>query len=614
MEMETCMAGRQGDRMYRPGVARWLAVLFATVLVLGLSSPALAQDSGDEATPILLGQLATRQMANGEHAKFVVEAPEDTHYVITSGDDAEAAKFDLIVTDEDGKTVYDDVFGTVELDLDKGDYTLEAIATDDGILSLFVTAEIGDMTDDYGRSGDLETGGYYTEADVDGARYAQLRVPRTDYWQRVFVNLSGDEGDSFNASVSGEDAYASISDSSTEGPLTFWSKGGRYDIQASPNNDSAKSMTVVVLLSGPVRELAVGESTPANFSAGSLDTVWSVDVEEPGRIVTIEAQADPDVNADVDLDMAVSFNPTMETWTSYNSGTDEKVTFIAPAAGSYYVRLYTSDPLENDVPYTISATVGDVAPVLSSGQREWGSVEPGESQLYALKVDKPNQFVTILMASNTDEDVDLGAIEVGEDGTYLSSNNSSNLGASEMVAIPVSDPGLFEITVNGAYLSEPANYVLLARVESAGDIGAQWATDATASSQYGEDSYSAKQATGEPNVEAAADNPLAWASMDPDGGEETIELIFDHPVRPTGVNIYESFNPGAITRVEAQDLDSEAWETLWEGDSATDELMQVFSPSFDEPSFHTQRIRLTLDTSVVPGWNEIDAVQLLGAP
>ncbi|HYF50889.1 MAG TPA: hypothetical protein VEJ63_15850, partial [Planctomycetota bacterium] len=48
----------------------------------------------------------------------------------------------------------------------------------------------------------------------------------------------------------------------------------------------------------------------------------------------------------------------------------------------------------------------------------------------------------------------------------------------------------------------------------------QWAIDATASSEYQADQWSAKQATGKPNTPNAGDAPTAWASMNADGGEE----------------------------------------------------------------------------------------------
>lgn len=322
------MAGVRAGRARRWRGVAWLSLLLAIVLVATIAPAgptAFAQD--EEAEPLLLGQLATRTLANGESVRFKFDAPEETLYVITTGDEEEAAKFDLIVTDDKGESVYDDVFGTVELNLDNGDHFLELIATEDALLSIFVTAQIGDMTDDSGRAGDLEAGGFYTEENVDDYRYAELRIPRTDYWQRVFVNLSGNEGDSYGATVSGDEIYSSVSDSAVEGPVVFWSSGGRYDVAVSPY-EGGESMTILTLMSGPLPQVAVGEPVEATFAAGNKDTAWQFDVEDAGRTVLIRLTSD----ADVDLDMAASLKPTIETWSPYNSGTDETINFVAPQA------------------------------------------------------------------------------------------------------------------------------------------------------------------------------------------------------------------------------------------------------------------------------------------
>ncbi|MGL4648927.1 MAG: hypothetical protein ACRC1H_05935, partial [Caldilineaceae bacterium] len=62
------------------------------------------------------------------------------------------------------------------------------------------------------------------------------------------------------------------------------------------------------------------------------------------------------------------------------------------------------------------------------------------------------------------------------------------------------------------------------------------------------------------------------------------------------------------------DEDAEEWLVLWEGQELTDEPMRAFSPALEEEEIRTTQIRLTLDTESVGGWNEIDAVELLGVP
>ncbi|MBI4563756.1 MAG: hypothetical protein HY716_03565 [Planctomycetes bacterium] len=139
----------------------------------------------------------------------------------------------------------------------------------------------------------------------------------------------------------------------------------------------------------------------------------------------------------------------------------------------------------------------------------------------------------------------------------------------------------------------------------------QWAVDAEASSQYGEDGWSAQQACGKPDTPQAGDQQSAWASANPDDGDEWLELTYELSVRPTRIRIHETFNPGAVVKIEARDAEKK-WHVLWKGKDKTAECPGCLDIRFDAPKVITRVIRITLDTSSVQGWNEIDAVQLFG--
>ena len=142
-------------------------------------------------------------------------------------------------------------------------------------------------------------------------------------------------------------------------------------------------------------------------------------------------------------------------------------------------------------------------------------------------------------------------------------------------------------------------------------IWKQWASGATASSEYQEDQWCAEQACGEPDTEVAGDRPTAWASLEPDGGEEWLELTYKHAVRPTLIRIHETFNPGAVIKIEAKDADKK-WQILWQGKDTVEEAPAYFEVRIDPPKFAVRAIRITIDSGGVEGWNEIDAVQLIG--
>ena len=119
-----------------------------------------------------------------------------------------------------------------------------------------------------------------------------------------------------------------------------------------------------------------------------------------------------------------------------------------------------------------------------------------------------------------------------------------------------------------------------------------------------------EQATGAPNTPTAGDLPTAWASLHPDGGTEWLQVEFDKPVEVAEVLIRETFNPGAISKVVAIETDNKE-STIWEGQAPasaapTEMVVKASSP------VSSNKIKIYLDSNRVPGWNEIDAVQLVG--
>lgn len=146
------------------------------------------------------------------------------------------------------------------------------------------------------------------------------------------------------------------------------------------------------------------------------------------------------------------------------------------------------------------------------------------------------------------------------------------------------------------------------------DPHGQWASTAEASSAYGSDRYSARQSTGAPNVMHYGDFAEAWASKTPDGQQEWLKLTFAKPVRATAVRVRQNYNPGAVSKIEAFAADGRSL-IVWSGrDTSVYAKGQIawFTATFEPPPFPVQAIKLTLDSVKVKGWNEIDAVQLIG--
>jgi len=118
-----------------------------------------------------------------------------------------------------------------------------------------------------------------------------------------------------------------------------------------------------------------------------------------------------------------------------------------------------------------------------------------------------------------------------------------------------------------------------------------------------------EQALGPPDTSIAGDQVTAWASREPDGGPEWLRLGFGKAVDIAEVRIRETYNPGAISRVAAI-VDGQD-RVLWEGVEEVAPAPGTFLvPVSDKVVART--IVVHLDTTRVPGWNEIDAVELVG--
>ncbi|MCA9532292.1 MAG: discoidin domain-containing protein [Sandaracinaceae bacterium] len=143
--------------------------------------------------------------------------------------------------------------------------------------------------------------------------------------------------------------------------------------------------------------------------------------------------------------------------------------------------------------------------------------------------------------------------------------------------------------------------------------GPRWASSVVDfSSEYTSDGNSAQRATGAPDVyPTAGDLPNAWATRLADGGIQHITLRYAEPVLTTAVFWLETYNPGAVVRVD--DVSDPAQVvTLFSGIEPTRGVTGAAAVEVRLPeprSIHT--VRLYLDTNAVTGWNEIDAVALI---
>jgi hypothetical protein len=149
------------------------------------------------------------------------------------------------------------------------------------------------------------------------------------------------------------------------------------------------------------------------------------------------------------------------------------------------------------------------------------------------------------------------------------------------------------------------------------DTRGQWATDAKASTTYGDSngqtpskSNLAQNAVGAPDGER-------WSNANTEKGFDWIELGFAKPVNATEVRVVLPHGQGveAINKLELQDVDGK-WVTVWEGlhneqaDKRGDRTW--FIRTFEKTTYKAKGARVTYANNLHHDYKVVDAVQLVG--
>ena len=135
-----------------------------------------------------------------------------------------------------------------------------------------------------------------------------------------------------------------------------------------------------------------------------------------------------------------------------------------------------------------------------------------------------------------------------------------------------------------------------------------WATTIRGfSTQYSPDDWSARRVLGEPDVfPGAGDNVNAWASESADDRAEWLEVGFEKARSISAVEIYETFNPGAVGRVELITTSGKRIEVAVDRQPSGESARRIAPVACtSEP---IAAVRVHVDSKAVAGWNEIDAI------
>ncbi|MBX2945639.1 MAG: hypothetical protein KF725_07375 [Cyclobacteriaceae bacterium] len=127
--------------------------------------------------------------------------------------------------------------------------------------------------------------------------------------------------------------------------------------------------------------------------------------------------------------------------------------------------------------------------------------------------------------------------------------------------------------------------------------------------------YTAVEALGENDVYPNyGDLPKAWSPLTQDNQREYLVLGFNPVQTVHTIEIYETYNPGAIDTIYIRHADTKKWEKVYSKPARTDlpAAARIFTIYFRETTYLVDAVRLALNSPAVEGWNEIDAVAISG--
>ena len=156
----------------------------------------------------------------------------------------------------------------------------------------------------------------------------------------------------------------------------------------------------------------------------------------------------------------------------------------------------------------------------------------------------------------------------------------------------------------------------------------QWASTATASSEYPNTIYAAHQATGIPDSvlhlgDTHHGSLAVWTEAYEDWAKlNTLTLTYATPVKISTIIVRETFNPGTISKVEV--MKDSIFVTVYSKNGANEigGSMSGVQPrkvsdakiTLDAPlDYYSNQIRITIGDSALD-YNQIDAVKLIGKP
>ena len=107
------------------------------------------------------------------------------------------------------------------------------------------------------------------------------------------------------------------------------------------------------------------------------------------------------------------------------------------------------------------------------------------------------------------------------------------------------------------------------------------------------------------------DNSNSWSPNSADATREHLVLAFDNPAPINFVDIYETFNPGAIDTVYVKNPGTGLFQVVYTATAApSPPVARILHITFPTTLFAVNEIRIAMNSIAVPDFNQIDAVSI----
>jgi len=434
---------------------------------------------------------------------------------------------------------------------------------------------------------------------------------------------------------------------------------GDYIIQATTfrgTGDYTLTLEETIFeLNNPDVALVYGGSVTGILTDDNTPTLWHFDGTE-GDVVTISMVALNTTTLDTRLELYTTDGFTASANAEPLVANDDSndftfgytnariVGFTLPVTGEYVIAAdrFFGTGLYTLTLETVVISMPENADTIAYGDTVTGTLTESALEQVWLFEGTAGDLVTITMLAEDDADID-SKLYLYNPAGYSSNieliSNDDAFGGdiefpnSQIVEFELPSTDTYVIKATSFSANDTGDYTLILEsdsgtsaqsTDSGGKDGTgsstnvsdevrQWASSASGTSQYGSASYSFMQATGAPNTDACGDYSTAWASLT-STGKDTLIVEFAEAVIPTQINIYQTYTPGSIIRVEVGSTET---DTSIEIEGSADapgntECPGVFTLDMSGIDTLVNQVSIVLDQTIGGGWNEIDAVELVG--